>query len=64
MEASTFQRESQVSAVVYVLTAWNERTGEDVVQVFSEKSEADRAWEKFADRPEIYGAVYRRTVKS
>jgi hypothetical protein len=27
-------------------------------------SVADEAWEKFADRPEICGAVYRRTVKS
>jgi hypothetical protein len=53
-----------VSAVVYVLTAWNERTGDDVVQVFAEKAAADKAWDKFADRPEIYGAVYRRTVKS
>jgi hypothetical protein len=50
--------------IVYVLTAWNERTGEDVVQVFSDKSAANKAWERFADRPEIYGAVYRRTVKS
>jgi hypothetical protein len=64
MEASTVQRESHVSAVVYVLTAWNERTGDDVVQVFAEKAAADKAWDKFADRPEIYGAVYRRTVKS
>ena len=52
-----------MSAIVYVLTAWNERTNEDVVQVFAEKSDADTAWEKFADRPEIYGAIYRRTVK-
>jgi hypothetical protein len=64
MEASTLQRESHVSAVVYVLTAWNERTGDDVVQVFAEKAAAGKAWDKFADRPEIYGAVYRRTVKS
>jgi hypothetical protein len=53
-----------MSAIVYVLTAWNERTGEDVVQVFSDKSVADKAWEKFADRAEVYGGVYRRTVKS
>ena len=52
-----------MNAIVYVLTAWNERTNEDVVQVFAEKSAADAAWEKFADRPEIYGSVYRRTVK-
>ena len=52
-----------MSEVVYVLTAWNERTGEDVVQVFSEKTAADRAWEKFRDRPEIFGAVYKRTVR-
>ena len=51
-------------AVVYVLTAWNERTGDDVVQVFSDKAAADKAWEKSEGRPEIYGAVYRRTVKS
>ena len=53
-----------MSAVVYVLTAWNERTDEDVVQVFSAKAAADKAWERFEGRPEIYGAVYRRTVKS
>jgi len=53
-----------MSGVVYVLTAWSERTGVDVVQVFSDKAAADRAWEKFRDRPEIYGAVYKRTVKS
>jgi len=53
-----------MSAVVYVLTAWNEDTDEDVVQVFSAKSAAEQAWEKFEGRPEIYGAVNRRTVKS
>lgn len=52
-----------MSVVVYVLTAWNEKTGEDVVQVFAAKADADKAWEKFDGRPEIYGAVYRRTVK-
>ena len=52
-----------MSAVVYVLTAWNERTGEDVVKVFSEKAAADKAWQRFEGKPEIYGAVYRRTVK-
>lgn len=50
--------------VVYVLTAWNERTGVDVVQVFSDKVAADTAWEKFRDKPEIFGAVYKRTVKA
>ena len=49
--------------VVYVVTAWNERTGEDVVPVFSDKAAAERAWQKFRDRPEIYGAVYKRTVR-
>ncbi len=52
-----------MSGVVYVLTAWNEKTGEDVVQVFADKTVADKAWQKFDGRPEIYGAVYRRTVK-
>lgn len=52
-----------MSAVVYVLTAWNERTGVDVVRVFSNKAAADKAWEKFEDKPEIYGAIYRRIVK-
>lgn len=53
-----------MSAVVYVLTAWNERTGVDVVQVFSDKAAADKGWEKFRDKPEIYGAVYKRAVKA
>ena len=52
-----------MNAVVNVLTAWNERTGEDVIQVFSEKTKADRAWGKYEGKPEIYGAIYRRTVK-
>ena len=52
-----------MSEVVYVLSAWNERTGEDLVQVFADKAAADRAWETFRDRPEIYGAVYKRTVR-
>ena len=52
-----------MSTVVYVLTAWNEKTGDDLVQVFSEKAAADKAWKKFEGKPEIYGAVYRRTVK-
>ena len=52
-----------MSSIVYVLTAWNERTNEDVVQVFADKVAADKAWEKFEGRPEIYGSVYRRTVK-
>ena len=52
-----------MSVVVYVWTAWNERTGVDVVRVFSDRAAADRAWDKFRDTPAIYGAVYRRTVK-
>jgi hypothetical protein len=53
-----------MSAVVYVLTAWNERTGVDTVQVFSDKAAAEAAWKRFAGRPEIYGTVYRRTIKA
>jgi hypothetical protein len=53
-----------MSVVVYVLTAWNERTGVDLVQVFSDKDAAGKAWEKFRDKPGIYGAVYKRTVKA
>lgn len=49
--------------MVYVVTAWNERTGVDVVQVFSDKAAADRMWEKFRGKPEIFGAVYKRAVK-
>ncbi len=53
-----------MSDVVYVLTAWNERTGVDVVQVFADKVAAAGAWKKYSDKPEIYGAVYKRTVKN
>ena len=52
-----------MSAVVYVLTAWNERTGEDVVKGCSEKAAADKAGQRFDGKPQIYGAVYKRTVK-
>ena len=38
-----------MSAVVYVLTAWNERTDEDVVRVFADKAAADKAVDAVKD---------------
>ena len=49
--------------VVYVVTAWNERTNEDNVIVFSEKADADRAWAKLASDDKVYGGVSRRKVR-
>jgi hypothetical protein len=51
-----------VSEVVYVVTAWDERTNEDTVVVFADKSKADSAWAKL-DGEAVYGGVYRRSVK-
>ena len=48
--------------VVYVVTAWNERTNEDTVAVYADKAKADAAWEKL-DGPSVYGGVSRRVVK-
>lgn len=47
----------RIREVVDVRTAWHQRTGVAVVRVFSDKSAADKAWEKFRDEPQIYGAV-------
>jgi hypothetical protein len=51
-----------MSDVVYVVTAWDERTNEDTVLVFADKGKADRAWEKL-NGDTVYGGVYRRSVK-
>jgi len=51
-----------MSDVVYVVTAWNERTNEDRVLVFADKAKADAAWAKLDDE-HIYGGVYRRSIK-
>ena len=48
--------------VVYVVTAWDEKTNEDTVLVFADKARADATWTKL-DGPSVYGGVYRRTVK-
>jgi hypothetical protein len=51
-----------MSDVVYVVTAWEERTNEDTVLVFADKAKADAAWAKL-DGDAVYGGVSRRTVK-
>ena len=51
-----------MSDVVYVVTAWNERTNEDTVLVYAGKAKADAAWAKL-DGETVYGGVSRRTVK-
>lgn len=48
--------------VVYVVTAWDEKTGDDTILVFADKAKADAAWSKL-DGPTVYGSVVRRTVK-
>jgi len=51
-----------MSEVVYVVTAWHERTNEDTVLVFADKGKADASWAEL-DGDTVYGGVYRRTVK-
>ena len=48
--------------VVYVVTAWDERTNEDTVAVYADKTKAGAAWTKLAG-PTVYGGVARRVVK-
>lgn len=48
--------------VVYVVTAWDERSGEDTVLVFADKAKAEAAWAKL-DGDSVYGGVVRRTVR-
>ena len=48
--------------VVYVVTAWDERSSEDTVAVYADKAKADAAWAKL-DGPTVYGGVTRRVVK-
>ena len=48
--------------VVYVVTAWDEDTGDDTILVFADKAKADAAWAKL-DGEAVYGGVVRRTVK-
>lgn len=51
-----------MSEVVYVVTAWDERTGADTILVFADKGKAEKAWSKL-DGESVYGGVSRRTVK-
>lgn len=48
--------------VVYVVTAWDERTGDDTILVFADKAKADAAWAKL-DGESVYGGVVRRSIK-
>ena len=47
---------------VYVVTAWDEKTGDDTILVFADKAKADAAWGKL-DGETVYGGVVRRTIK-
>lgn len=49
--------------VVYVLTAWNERTGEDVIRVFAEKAAADKGVAPVRGPARDLRSIYRRTVQ-
>ena len=51
-----------MTEVVYVVTAWDERSNEDTVVVYADKAKADAAWAKL-DGPRGYGGGARRTVK-
>jgi hypothetical protein len=58
-------RKSSVSRVVFVVTAWNERTNYDTVLVFADKDRAEKAWARLSgeDPERVYGGVVRRIVK-
>lgn len=43
-----------MSDVVYVVTAWDERTGDDTILVFADKATAEQAWSKL-DGETVYG---------
>ena len=51
-----------MSDIVYVVTAWDELTGDDTILVFADKATAEQAWSKL-DGETVYGGVSRRTVK-
>ena len=54
-----------MNKVVYVVTAWNERTNKDTVLVFVAREKAEKAWARLSgkDADRVYGGVVRRTVQ-
>jgi hypothetical protein len=51
-----------VSEIVYIVTAWDERTSKKTLLVFADQAKAKNAWTKL-DGETVYGGVVRRTVK-
>jgi hypothetical protein len=51
-----------VSEIVYIVTAWDERTSKKTLLVFTDQAKAKNAWAKL-DGETVYGGVVRRTVK-
>jgi hypothetical protein len=47
---------------VYVVTAWDEKTGHDTILVFAKKIDADRAWKRLVGAT-VYGGVSQRKVR-
>ncbi len=52
--------------IVYVVTAWVEKTGDDYIAVFAEDAHRDALdkYERFADRKGVYASIVRRTVRA
>jgi hypothetical protein len=51
-----------VTEIVYVVTAWDERTSKKTLLVFADQAKAEDAWAKL-DGETVYGGMVRRTVK-
>jgi len=51
-----------VSEIVYIVTAWDERTSKKTLLVFEDKTKAEKAWAKL-DGETVYGGLVRRTIK-
>lgn len=51
-----------MTEIVYVVTAWNERTNKKTLLVFADSAKAEKAWARL-DGETVFGGVVRRTVK-
>lgn len=51
-----------MTEIVYIVTAWDERTSKKTLLVFADQAKAKHAWAKL-DGETVYGGVVRRTVK-
>ena len=58
-ELAMSKSSASASGVVYVVTAWNEKTNNDTVLVFADKDRAEKAWANSAAKiPNAYTAEW------